>query len=82
MEKCQKAYEKKYDEYIEKYGVRDSVHIPRDAGDEISLLTELVYTNQVIDLFPRKNKLDSPAIFDRPVPITKRGLVKNTYSKK
>ena len=82
LERSQKVYEKKYDEYIEKFGVKDSVHIPRESGDEISLLTELVYTNQVIDLFPKKTKLDSPAIFDRPVPITKRGLVKNTYSKK
>ena len=37
--------ERKYEDYIEKFGVKESVHIPRESGNEMSLLTQLVYTN-------------------------------------
>ena len=43
-------------EYVQEFGASNCCYIPREAGDEISLLTELVYTSQVMDLFPKKTR--------------------------
>ena len=39
----------KYENYIESNGYESCCHIPREQGEVVSLLTELVYSNQIKD---------------------------------
>ena len=74
--------EGKYQAYLEKFGPKHCVHIPREAGDVISLLTEIVYTSQITNLFPRKNEVETPANLNKPtsLSIAKRGFAANTFT--
>ena len=44
----------KYEKYCKKYGVEKSCHIPREHGEDISLMSEIVYKNVELSapLFP------------------------------
>ena len=53
MQDFARTLESRYEKYVRKFGVLNNSYIPREAGEEISLLTELVYMNQVTDLFPQ-----------------------------
>ena len=51
------SYESKYQDYCANIGIENSCHIPRTLGEEMSLLTEIVFRPQVKTLFPETKDL-------------------------
>ena len=56
LNKAQKTklrYEKQFQRYCKKPGVEMSCHIPREHGPDVSLMTEIVYSQVTSSLFPK-----------------------------
>ena len=45
-----------YMEYVWKHGMKRTPSIPREQGDEISLMTELVLERDITNLYPEANE--------------------------
>ena len=56
----------KYIEYCKKFGLGKSLHVARDLGPDVSLMTEIVYKNLLPDqsVFPDHEDLDSDFSYD------------------
>ena len=50
--------DQKYEQYVGRFGTDTCCHVPREQGEVVSLLTEIVYSNVITNMFPRHHELD------------------------